>query len=667
MQSRWIVSLIGAFTVAALTLSACSGRESGGVLPAQKPTRNLLGSSANQGYFGDVTTVLNTGPFAALAWDPDDGILLGIPNETFYSSAPRVLIGSQGAFVFPQSVAGVVYDSNAHLFYFTDQHNLYSSNANGQLKIVTTSLGDATALAVDGAGSVYAIDGDHVDRIRNGKVTIVALPGTVTPSNAQNFGNPSLAFDIADRSLYLADTYGDVVKRILRNGRALVVAGHCIPGSYDSGCIPGSIEGSGKSALFGSPSGLVYDIRRNVFVMADARNNQLWELRSDGDAKIVAGYGPVADYDGNAWRAFFNEPNGLTYAKDLGKIYVSDNQHLATYAVTGPQSPAVAEPTLRFPFANPNSQMGFPTVRNGTAWFVLDYSIESLTSNGQMRSYKPPGRPSAFGQIVIDRHGTLWFLVQNGIVSMSRDGAFQRYDLPKGHVSNTNSPIIGPDGNLWFADQDAISPAIGTIANGKMVLYSLGSGLGARGANWLMSGPDGSVWFTTSRKEIDRMSISGKLLARISLKSASPSQMVYNKKSGDTWFLDNVDSAIVYRMTPDRIVHEFAVCSCTGTYISNIAVTNNDVAFVAENSDAVDRITADGTVTSYYVPSTNAGVYGVAATDETSIWITTGSGQAFLLDPVLYAKSGLPQSPTPSFTSAGNERPNASRSRKGGR
>jgi streptogramin lyase len=477
-------------------------------------------------------------------------------------------------------------------------------------------------------------------------VTIIAQPGTVTQNSGQIGGTPSLAFDIADRSLYLTDSYGDVVKRILPNGHAVVVAGHCIGGYNGYGCTPGSIEGKGTNALFGSPGGLVYDARRDVLVMADFTNNQLWELHADGQALVAAGYGPSADYDGNAWRAFFGGPNALVYSKDQGEIFVSDYGRLSAYAVTGPHAPTVAQPTVRFPFSNPNAQMGFPTVSSGNAWFVVDGSIVNIAPTGQRHYYKPPARPSAFGQIAIDRQGNLWLLVQNGILSMSPDGKFRRFNLRKGTIANLNSPIIGPDGNPWFADQDFTAPAIATVVNGKIVTYSLGSGLSAPRPGWLITGPDGSVWYTTGQDEIDRISTSGKPLSPIRLKKVSPSQMVYNKKSGDVWFLDSYADNTAYRMTPDHAVHTFSLkCGCAAGS-SNITVTPNDTAFVAENNGgAIAGVTPDGRLMGYYMPSQSSGVYGIAAATDTSLWITTLAGQVFLFDPAQYVKSGLPPNP----------------------
>ena len=327
---------------AAIAATACAGVVPRAVSPEPiGVTSQPAAFGAKVQHLGDVVTVVkSSGQYPSLAWDPSDHVLIGSGN-----GAVKVLIGARIKLPLPAAATGVAYDPRSHIFYFASGNTLLSSKVNGAgLTTLTSELGSGGALAVDGTGDVYVIDGDHIDKLRGKSLTIASLPGTVTPLQG-DAGPPSIAYDSADKSLYLSDASGNVIKRILPNKKAVVVAGHCISAEQAQGCEPGNAPGTGLSVIFGSIGGIVYDPKHDDFIVADKYNNQLWRVTASGEAGPVAGYGPYGATNGNGWQAFLSLPQGVAYAADKGVIFESEHSRIASYAITGvPAKPLTPQP-----------------------------------------------------------------------------------------------------------------------------------------------------------------------------------------------------------------------------------------------------------------------------------------------------------------------------------
>ena len=64
-------------------------------------------------------------------------------------------------------------------------------------------------------------------------------------------------------------------------------------------------------------------------------------------------------------------------------------------------------------------------------------------------------------------------------------------------TANSNSYFLtnGPDGNIWFAENNTNKLACLNLATGMITEYSNGISGGA-GPQGITSGPDGNIWFT---------------------------------------------------------------------------------------------------------------------------------------------------------------------------
>ena len=179
---------------------------------------------------------------------------------------------------------------------------------------------DPFGVAVATDGTVYVADAGESNRIRK-----ITLDGTVTTfaggsegfadglTTSASFNTPSgLALD-ADGNLYVADTGNNRIRKITREGQVSTVAGDGTAGYRD---------GPVSQAQFNGPIGITVDARGVIYV-ADAYNDRIRSITSDGQVSTVAGKGTPGFADGDRNAALFDTPCGIVVATD-GSLIVAD-------------------------------------------------------------------------------------------------------------------------------------------------------------------------------------------------------------------------------------------------------------------------------------------------------------------------------------------------------
>ena len=222
--------------------------------------------------------------------------------------------------------------------------NLYVADAFNSLVrkiapdgVVTTVAGSATSgfadgvgtaaefnhlhsLALDSSNNLYVADTDN-NRIRkitsDGVVTTFAGSGTVgnvdgTGVTAE-FNQPyGVAFD-SSGTLYVADTYNSLIRKITPDGVVTTLAGSGTAGYAD---------GTGTAAVFDHPRRLAFDSADNLYV-ADTGNNVVRKISPAGVVKTFAGSGTAGYVDGASTAAKFDHPDCVA-VDGLGNVYVID-------------------------------------------------------------------------------------------------------------------------------------------------------------------------------------------------------------------------------------------------------------------------------------------------------------------------------------------------------
>jgi uncharacterized repeat protein (TIGR01451 family) len=227
---------------------------------------------------------------------------------------------------------------------------LYVADTNNYAIRKITSTGVVTTLAggtygtADGTGtaaqfaSPYAIAGDKNGNLyvadygsstirkivaSSGVVTTLAGNGVAgyadgTGTSAQ-FANPlGIAVDSAGTTVYVADTYNFVIRKINVSTRAVSTwAGYQPDGGV------GDVDGTGSNARLYYPTGIAVDKNNNAYV-TEQYGNTIRKITSTAVVSTLAGtFGVTGSADGTGSAASFNYPYGIA-VDGTGKLYVTD-------------------------------------------------------------------------------------------------------------------------------------------------------------------------------------------------------------------------------------------------------------------------------------------------------------------------------------------------------
>ncbi|HEX4463269.1 MAG TPA: hypothetical protein VH042_01355 [Solirubrobacterales bacterium] len=214
---------------------------------------------------------------------------------------------------------------------------------------------------------------------------------------------------------------------------------------------------------------------------------------------------------------------------------------------------------------------------DGAVWFVATGDFErhanemvlgKVTAGGQVTEIQLSAqmpRVKEMGRIqtiVAGPDGNLWFGEQEGIGRSTTAGEVTSFPLPA-DASTPTGMAIGPDGNVWFTEGAA--SRIGRITpNGQFTQFPLPPG---RQPSGIVAGPDGNLWFTErAANTIGQIAPSGRIAefhvpgrgVKLKLNSIAAGP------DGNLWFGEE-GVPRVGRITPAGVVTHFAVPSGGGT------------------------------------------------------------------------------------------------------
>ncbi|PYS03074.1 MAG: hypothetical protein DMG16_06455 [Acidobacteria bacterium] len=267
--------------------------------------------------------------------------------------------------------------------------------------------------------------------------------------------------------------------------------------------------------------------------------------------------------------------------------------------------------------------------------------------------YSVPTAEASVHSITLGPDGNLWFTetIGNKIGRITPDGNITEYSLPTPRTS-PSMIIQGPDGNLWFNRNENGNGAVGKITTvGEITEYRLPSPTAVMA---LAAGADGNVWFTGTSK-IGKITPTGMVTEYPVSPSCCPSPAGITAGSdGNLWFTEvlgngfsrvgristtgnvtefpafqfdagniiqgpdqNLWFGSIGRITPDGTIRQYRVDGVAG-----MAQGPDRNIWFTLGANRIGRITINGTVTSYPLPTANSGPVGITIGPDGNIWFT---------------------------------------------
>lgn len=246
---------------------------------------------------------------------------------------------------------------------------------------------------------------------------------------------------------------------------------------------------------------------------------------------VQAPQGIAVSADGSTWFT-----NGGQAANSIGKI--ATNGTATSYAI---------------PTANANP-WGITQGSDGNMWFT-EYNaskVGRITPAGVITEFTSPVQTPL--QIVSGSDGRLWTgdFEGNSIAATSTSGAFQIYNLD--NDVQLNGMTVGPDGNVWFLDQQYSNPAVGVITP-LGISQEFPIGVANAAPAQIAPGPAGSntLWFTQGNGNIGKVTTAGVVTSYPATSTQANPNGIVTGPDGALWFTEGGCSALGRITTAPRV------------------------------------------------------------------------------------------------------------------
>lgn len=249
------------------------------------------------------------------------------PNTTYYIRAYATNESGTGygsVVTFKTNTATFAINATVSTFAGTGTNGL----VNGAGSV--SQFGNPLGVCTDAGGNVYVADfyNNVIRKITPaGVTTTYAGNGTLgyvdgPAATAEFYAPQGVAVD-ASGNVYVSDMGNNLIRKISTTGVVSTLAGRGYAGYAD---------GTGTSAVFKLPAGLVVDASGNVYV-ADRGNNMIRMITPAGVVTTLAGSTTAGQIDATGTSAEFNSPGGITMDSN-GNLYVADMSNNAIRQVT---------------------------------------------------------------------------------------------------------------------------------------------------------------------------------------------------------------------------------------------------------------------------------------------------------------------------------------------
>ncbi|MES2430799.1 MAG: NHL repeat-containing protein [Bacteroidota bacterium] len=206
---------------------------------------------------------------------------------------------------------------------------LFFTGISQSLQKIAEDFNNPTGLCINSEGNIYIADyGNHVIKkiSLNGNINIIAgtgIAGYSGDGGAANEAELNFPYRLCvDKigNIYFSDHQNNVIRKISTNGIISTIAGNGSRGYSGD-------EGPAIEAQLNNPMGIHIDSDNNIYI-ADAFNQRIRKVTSDGIISTIAGSGAIGSYNGgysgdggNAINARLNLPIDLI-TDSIGNLFI---------------------------------------------------------------------------------------------------------------------------------------------------------------------------------------------------------------------------------------------------------------------------------------------------------------------------------------------------------
>jgi streptogramin lyase len=312
--------------------------------------------------------------------------------------------------------------------------------------------------------------------------------------------------------------------------------------------------------------------------------------------------------------------NPVTNFSGSVSLFCTDGQPLTPTSVTLVSGTATPTVTL-YSGGRFKIEAGNPAIGGESDWITV--SPAPVVIN-ELPVPTPGSGPDAITAGPYTDPNSLWFREAN-VNKMGRidalTGSFTEFPLSARPGSFYSDITAGPDGNVWYTDR--VSNIIGRITPSGVVtervlqLYS--------GPCGITAGPDGNLWFAEISGKIGRITPDFSL-TEFPVPGSTGPRFITTGPDGNLWFTDAPEQfgppSHVGRISPDGVVTLFSVPTPGSETWGITAGPDGKVWFTELDSNKIGRITPDGVVTEYPIPRPASYPQRIVAGSDGSLWFT---------------------------------------------
>lgn len=290
--------------------------------------------------------------------------------------------------------------------------------------------------------------------------------------------------------------------------------------------------------------------------------------------------------------------------------------------IEGPPPPAIT--ITEFPIPEPSQPGALVAGPDGNLWFThlstAPSAVTRASSDGQSFDiFETRATGTGPQGIAAGPDGNVWYAKQGGIIRATPDGGIRETNMPDG--GDSGDIVTGPDGNLWLTQ-----PLNGKITRVTTDLKFQDFAIPTpdSGPRAITVGPEGALWFTeaaAASNKIARITVEGDVTEFPIPTAASNPLDIALGPDGNLWFTEH-DGRQIGRITPSGEITEFGIPSGNSPSRITAGPDGNLWITLSGSANAIARVTVQGQVSEYQVPTAGADPHDISLGPDGNLWFT---------------------------------------------